>query len=150
MNQQIPFSIIHKPLHVLKYFSLIHTGKPTLTLDAARLSGDPPHSSMGAIEVTPGGGGAGGGTAIQCVQRGQAPSLTLPLNRYHGSTITSAATVHHSQLHTPTNQQQHIMNVTNHHFEDVTPTDGVGGRLTLSPFSSGNANFSATNNHQVY
>ena len=108
-------------------------------MDVARLSGDPQKSAgANANEV------ASGGT-MQYIQRGQA-SLTLPLNRYHGNTITSAAIVHHSH---PTNQPQ-FMHSTNPHFEAMTPTiDGAGGRMSLSTFSSGNANFTTTNIHQV-
>ena len=104
-------------------------------MDAARLSEDP-NQTVNDTEN------------IHHFQRAQA-SLTLPLNRYpHGTTITSAAMVHHSQ-HTPLNQQ-HLIQSTNHPFDAITPTiDGAGPRLTLSTFSPSNPTISISNNSQV-
>ena len=108
-----------------------------MTLDVARLSEDP-QQGVNNNEIT------------QNFQRAQA-SLTLPLNRcHHGTTITSAAMIHHNARQTPLNQQQHVIQSVNHPLDSITPTmDGAGGRLTLSTFSPSNPTFITPNSIQV-
>ena len=119
-------------------------------LDAARLSGDPQKLSGGKRGAEVSSSIAGG--AIQCLQRGQGSSLTLPLSRYQNNTVTSAAIVHHQHQLPITNQQQFMHSTTtrNHQFDAMTPTaDAPSGRMSLSTFAPGNANFPTPNNHQV-
>ena len=81
--------------------------------------------------------------SIQHFQRVQA-SLTLPLERYHhpGTTISSAALIHHNHA-MPVNPHQYLESSASHPFQTITPTmDGAGGRIALSTFSPSNPTFS--------
>ena len=109
-----------------------------MTLDAARLSKEPQNALNDAPDN------------LQQLQRIQG-KLTLPLEHYHnhGSTITSAAMVHHNHP-TSINLPQHFMESSNHPFDMMNPTmDSAVGRLSLTTFSPSNPICPNSNSIQV-
>ena len=109
-----------------------------MTLDAARLSKEPQNALNDAPDN------------LQQLQRIQG-KLTLPLEHYHnhGSTITSAAMVHHNHP-TSINLPQHFMESSSHPFDMMNPTmDSAVGRLSLTTFSPSNPICPNSNSIQV-
>ena len=109
-----------------------------MTLDAARLSKEPQNALNDAPDN------------LQQLQRIQG-KLTLPLEHYHnhGSTITSAAMVHHNHP-TSINLPQHFIESSNHPFDMMNPTmDSAVGRLSLTTFSPSNPICPNSNSIQV-
>ena len=109
-----------------------------MTLDVARLSKEPQNALNDAPDN------------LQQLQRIQG-KLTLPLEHYHnhGSTITSAAMVHHNHP-TSINLPQHFMESSNHPFDMMNPAmDSAVGRLSLTTFSPSNPICPNSNSIQV-